>query len=104
MCKSDSLLPHRLLLPRFLSSWDSPGKNAEVGCHFLLQGDLPIPEIEPESPALQVNSLPENHLGSPNTVTVFRKYMNLSSSHQFHFAIVGILSTGFDRLKRMSKS
>ena len=23
--------------PRFLCPWDSPGKNNEVGCHFLLQ-------------------------------------------------------------------
>ena len=29
-----------------------PGKNAGVGCHFLLQGDLPEPGIEPMSPAL----------------------------------------------------
>ena len=33
-------------------SWDFPGKNTGVGCHFLLQGDLPDPEIEPASPAL----------------------------------------------------
>ena len=24
--------------PRFLCPWDSPGKNNEIGCHFLLQG------------------------------------------------------------------
>ena len=29
-----SLRPHRRQLPR---PWDSPGKNTEVGCHFLLQ-------------------------------------------------------------------
>ena len=28
-------------------SWDSPGKKTRVGCHALLQGDLPDPEIEP---------------------------------------------------------
>ena len=49
---SDSL-PFRLLCP-----WDSPGKNTGVGCHFLLQGDLPNPGIEPGSPALQADSLP----------------------------------------------
>ena len=26
---------------RLLCTWDSPGKNTEVGCHFLLQGILP---------------------------------------------------------------
>ena len=29
-----------------------PGKNTGVGCHFLLQGDLPNPGIEPMSLAL----------------------------------------------------
>ena len=28
-----------------------PGKNTEVGCRFLLQGNLPNPGIEPISPA-----------------------------------------------------
>ena len=30
--------------------WHSPGKNTGVGCHFLLQGNLPHPGIEPASP------------------------------------------------------
>ena len=34
----------RLLCPR-----DSPGKSAGVGCHFLLQRDLPSPGIKPAS-------------------------------------------------------
>ena len=29
---------HGLWLARLLSPWDFPGKNAGVGCHFLLQG------------------------------------------------------------------
>ena len=33
-------------------------KNTGVGSLSLLQGNLPDPEIEPGSPALQVNSLP----------------------------------------------
>ena len=32
-----------------LCPWDSPGKNIGVGCHSLLQGYLPDPEIEPGS-------------------------------------------------------
>ena len=42
-----TLDPTRLLCP-----WDSPGKNAGVGCSGLLwppPGDLPTPGIEPES-------------------------------------------------------
>ena len=35
---SDSVRPHRRQPTRLLGPWDSPGKNTEVGCHFLLQG------------------------------------------------------------------
>ena len=34
---SDSVWPHRRQPTRLLHPWDSPGKNTEVGCHFLLQ-------------------------------------------------------------------
>ena len=34
---SDSERPHRWQLIRLPRPWDSPGKNAGVGCHFLLQ-------------------------------------------------------------------
>ena len=34
---SNSLWPHGLWPTRFLCPWNSPGKNTEVGCRFLLQ-------------------------------------------------------------------
>ena len=34
---SDSMRPHRLQPTRLCHSWDFPGKNTGVGCHFLLQ-------------------------------------------------------------------
>ena len=34
---SDSLRPRRRQPTRLPRPWDSPGKNAGVGCHFLLQ-------------------------------------------------------------------
>ena len=34
---SDSVPPHRRQPTRLPRPWDSPGKNAGVGCHFLLQ-------------------------------------------------------------------
>ena len=40
-----------------LRPWDSPGKSTGVGCHSLLEGDLPNPEREPGSPTLQADSL-----------------------------------------------
>ena len=62
---------------------DSPGKNTGLGCHALLQGNLPNPGIEPRTPALHVDSLPAEPQGKshinvntslkeffPNTVTL----------------------------------
>ena len=37
-----------------------------MGCHFLLQGNLPNPGIKPGSSALQADSLPLSHQGSPS--------------------------------------
>ena len=34
---SDSVRPHRRQPTRLPCTWDSPGKNTGVGCHFLLQ-------------------------------------------------------------------
>ena len=34
---SDSVQPHRRQPTRLPRPWDSPGKNTEMGCHFLLQ-------------------------------------------------------------------
>ena len=48
--------------------WDFLGKNTGVGCHALLQGDLPNPGIEPASLALLVDSLPLSHQGSPKAI------------------------------------
>ena len=43
---SDSLWPHGTYL---LCPWDFPVKNTRVGCHALLQGNLPNPGIAPSS-------------------------------------------------------
>ena len=50
---SNSLPPHGLY-----SQWNSPGQNTGVGSLSLLQENLSKPEIEPRSPALQMDSLP----------------------------------------------
>ena len=49
---------------------DSPGKNTSVGCHALLQGNLPNPGIEPTSPALQEDSLLSEPPGKPKNTGV----------------------------------
>ena len=52
---SDSLQPCGLEPASLLCPWNSPGKNTrvgkntKVGCHFLLQGNLPDPRMEPTS-------------------------------------------------------
>ena len=38
---SDSVQSHGLELSKLLCPWDFPGKDTEVGCHFLLQGIFP---------------------------------------------------------------
>ena len=44
---SDSLWPCGPQPTRLLCPWDIPGKNAGVGCHFLLQGIFPTQESNP---------------------------------------------------------
>ena len=51
----DAEEPARLLCP-----WNSPGKNTP----FPSPGDLPDPEIDPGSPALQADSLPFEPTGN----------------------------------------
>ena len=64
----DSLWPYGLWPTRLLCLWDSPGKNTGVGLPFPSTGHLPDPGMEPaspESPALQADSKPLSHQGSP---------------------------------------
>ena len=46
---SDSTTPRTVAHQAPLSMEFPPGKNTGVGCHFLLQGNLPDPGIEPAS-------------------------------------------------------
>ena len=39
--------PHGLYPTRLLCPWNSPGKNAGVGCHFFLQGIFLTQELNP---------------------------------------------------------
>ena len=61
---SNSLQPHGLYSPR-----DSPGQDTGVGSLFLLQGIFPT-QIKPRSPTLQVDSLPVEPQGKPNSTGV----------------------------------
>ena len=48
-----------------LYSWDLPGKNTGVGCHFLLQGIFLTQRWNPHLLNWQVDSLPLSHQGIP---------------------------------------
>ena len=43
---SNSLWPPGLWPTRLLCPWDSPGRNAGVGCHFLLPGIFPTQQLK----------------------------------------------------------
>ena len=61
---SNSLWPYELQTTTLLCPWDYPSKNTGVGCPP--PGDVPNPGIEPESPALQLDSSPAELPGKPN--------------------------------------
>ena len=68
-----SLQPYGLQPATLLSPWDSPGKNTGVGCRVLLPGIFP--GIEPQSPALQADSLWSEPPGKPGyqKILIFQK-------------------------------
>ena len=54
--------PYEQQPTRFLCLWDFPGKNTEVGCHFLLQGFFLTQGLNTCPLHWQADSLPLNHL------------------------------------------
>ena len=64
---SDSCDPWTVQHAKLLCPWDFPGKNIEVGCHFLLQGIFLTQGSNLHLLCLlhwQADSLPLSHLGS----------------------------------------
>ena len=59
---SDSLRLHGLYSP-----WNSPGKNTGVGSHSLLEGIFPTQGLNPGSPTLWADSLPDEPQGKPRS-------------------------------------
>ena len=45
-----------------------------MNCHFLLEGNLPDPGIEPWTPALRVDSLPSEPPGKPQKRLISGSY------------------------------
>ena len=67
---------------------DSPGKNTGVGCHALLQGNLPNPGIESRSPALQEDSLPSEPPGKP--IHIFKSSKKIAPRRPVHIQPVSV--------------
>ena len=62
-----------------LSNGALPGKNTAVGCHFLLQRNLPHPGIELTSPALAGGFFTTESLGKPNMLGLFLLTSSMAS-------------------------
>ena len=65
---SDSLRPHGLQPTRLLRSWDFPGKNTGMGCHFLLQGIFLTQGSNPGLPHCSQTLYCLSYQGSPGLV------------------------------------
>ena len=90
---SDFLQPMDLIeLARLLSPWNSPDKNTGAGLPFPSPGDLPDPGLEPESPALQADSLPSESPGKPHIHTTIhntdRKNLLYSTGYSTQYSVM----------------
>ena len=80
---SDSLRLHGLQPARLLCLWNSPGRNAGVGCHFLLQGIFQIQGSIPGLPHCRQILYHLSHQGSSHADTVGR-YFSCDSGGNYH--------------------
>ena len=85
---SDSVRPHRRQPTKLPCPWDSPGKNTEVGCHFLLQ----CMKVKSESEVAQ--SCPT--LATPWTAT-YQAPLSMGFSRQEYWSGVPLPSPNTDR-------
>ena len=65
--------PHGLELARLLCPWNFPGKNSEMGCHFLLQGIFLTQRLNLCLLHWLVDCLPLRHLESLYAINAFEK-------------------------------
>ena len=79
----DSQQPHGLQTINLLCSWDFPGENTGVGCHFLPQGTFLTQVSNPRLLQWQAGPLPLCHLGGPKLLTTFLQMNQHFSVHTF---------------------
>ena len=73
-----TLQPHRLQPARLLCSWDFPGKNTGVVCHFLLQGIFLTQGSNPCLLLCQADSFALSHQGSPVPCLLLIKFRSIT--------------------------
>ena len=96
---SDSLQPRGLQTPRLLGLWDSPGKDAGVGCPFLLQGIF-LTQGSNLCLSLQADSVPLCHQGSPQVICIFRPIFMSYFIHMYYVYFAIFTQTEKGREKR----
>ena len=85
-----SLWPHGLQPARLFCPWNSPGKNTEVGCHFLLQGIFPT---QGSNPSLLHCRQILSHLSHQTRLLHPWDFPGKSTGVDCHFLLQGIFPT-----------
>ena len=86
-----TLQPHELWPTRFLCPWEFSRQEYWSGLPCPPPGDLPNPGIKPTSPALQVDSLPLSHQGSPRILEWVAYPLTKGSSQPRNWIEPGLL-------------
>ena len=81
-CLTDTLQPHGLYIVRFLSPWDSPGKNTGLNCQFLLQEIFPTQGSNLGLPHCRQISYYLSHQGSPLWLAYRMNFIHFWTHHQ----------------------
>ena len=89
---SSSFQPQGLQPARFLCPWNSPGKNTEVGCHFLLQRIFLTQVSSQDLLHLQADSLPSKPPEKPelSILLLLQSFLLL-----FSFTCIIVISCAF---------
>ena len=90
-----TLRPHGLQPARLLCPWDSPGKNTEVGSHFLLQGIFPTQRSNSGLMHCRQILYQLSHKGSPKTLEWVAYPFSSESSPSRNWARVSCIVGGF---------
>ena len=97
LCRVQLLATFGLQPARLLCQWDFPGKDAGVGCHFLLQGIFPIQGSNLSLLPWQVDHFTSEPPGKPKDET---ESIRSSCAQPTHFLPLNWAWTGDGRVSR----